>query len=198
MTATRRILVGEFGRPHGVRGLVHLRSHTAEPAAIAGYGPLSDESGARRFVLSWRTEGLVAVEGVTDRDAAARLTGTKLYVDRAALPATEEDEFYLADLIGLPAETAEGVALGTVAALEDFGAGTVLTLRDAEGREILLPFTRAVVPVVEAARIIVVLPSEDVVPPQPGEAESVDTPRPRRNVMRRPPGYRGGGGRDAA
>ncbi|MBP0492449.1 ribosome maturation factor RimM [Pararoseomonas indoligenes] len=195
MSASRRILVGEFGRPHGVRGLVHLRSHTAEPAAIAGYGPLSDEGGARRFVLKWLAEGLVQVEGVTDRDAAAKLTGTKLYVDRDALPEPEEDEFYLSDLIGLRAETEAGEVLGTVAALEDFGAGSVLTLRDANGRETLLPFTKAVVPVVEVSegRIVIVPPGEVEVPPQPGEAESVDTPRPRRPSMRRR-----SGGRDAA
>ncbi|MBB5694058.1 ribosome maturation factor RimM [Muricoccus pecuniae] len=195
MSASRRILVGEFGRPHGVRGLIHLRSHTAEPAAIAGYGPLSDESGARRFVLKWLAEGLVQVEGVTDRDAAARLTGTRLYVDRDALPPPEEDEFYLADLIGLRAETEGGELLGTVSAVEDFGAGSVLTLRDANGRESLFPFTRAVVPVVEiaAGRIVVVPPGETEVPPQPGEAEATDTPRPRRPSMRRR-----SGGRDAA
>ncbi|MCR0980610.1 ribosome maturation factor RimM [Roseomonas populi] len=195
MSASRRILVGEFGRPHGVRGLVHLRSHTSEPAAIAGYGPLSEESGERRFVLKWLAEGLVQVEGIADRDAAAKLTGTKLYVDREALPATEEDEFYLSDLIGLRAETEGGDVLGTVSAVEDFGAGSFLTLRDASGRETLLPFTKAVVPVVEVAagRVVVVPPGEVEVPPQPGEAESVDTPRPRRPSMRRR-----SGGRDAA
>jgi 16S rRNA processing protein RimM len=195
MSAPRRILVGEFGRPHGVRGLIHLRSHTAEPAAIAGYGPLSDESGARRFVLKWLAEGLVQVEGVADRDAAAKLTGTRLYVDREALPPTEEDEFYLSDLIGLRAETEGGEVLGTVSAVEDFGAGSIITLRDENGRESLFPFTRAVVPVVEIApgRIVIVPPEEQVVPPQPGEAEAGDTPRPRRPSMRRR-----SGGRDAA
>jgi 16S rRNA processing protein RimM len=195
MSASRRILVGEFGRPHGVRGLVHIRSYTAEPAAIASYGPLSDESGTRRFVLKWLAEGLVQVEGVTDRDAAAKLTGTRLYVEREALPPPEEDEFYLADLIGLRAETEGGEALGTVSSVEDFGAGSVITLRDANGREMLIPFTKAAVPVVEiaAGRIVVAPPAEEVVPPQPGEAEAGDTPRPRRPSMRRR-----SGGRDAA
>ena len=195
MSTSRRILVGEFGRPHGVRGLIHVRSHTAEPAAIAGYGPLSDEGGARSFVLKWLADGLVQVEGVADRDAAARLTGTRLYVAREALPPPEEDEFYLSDLIGLRAETEAGEVLGTVAAVEDFGAGSLVTLRDANGRETLLPFTKAVVPVVEVAagRIVVVPPGELEVPPQPGEAEAGDTPRPRRPSLRRR-----SGGRDAA
>ena len=195
MSTSRRILVGEFGRPHGVRGLVHIRSHTAEPAAIASYGPLSDESGACRFVLKWLADGLVQVEGIADRDAAARLTGTRLYIARDALPAPEEDEFYLSDLIGLRAEAEGGAVLGTVAAVEDFGAGSVLTLRDANGRETLLPFTRVVVPLVEVAagRIVVVPPDEQELPPQPDEAEAADTPRPRRPSMRRR-----SGGRDVA
>lgn len=194
-----RILVGEFGRPHGVRGLIHVRSYTAEPAAIAGYGPLSDEGGARVFALKWLADGLVQVEGIADRDAAARLTGTRLYVDRAALPETEEDEFYLSDLIGLRAETGSGENLGTVAAVEDFGAGSVITIRDVNGRDTLLPFTRAVVPVVEVAagRVVVAPPEEQTVPPQPGdgadEVQAGDTPRPRRPSMRRR-----SGGRDAA
>ena len=75
MAPAGRILVGEIGRPHGVRGLVKLRSFTADPAAIASYGPLTDETGQRRFALTLLSDGLARVEGVEDRDAAARLTG---------------------------------------------------------------------------------------------------------------------------
>ena len=70
----KRILVGEIGRPHGVRGLVKLRSFTADPAAIASYGPLTDEKGERRFALTFLADGLARVEGVSDRESAARLT----------------------------------------------------------------------------------------------------------------------------
>ncbi|WP_376092678.1 ribosome maturation factor RimM [Roseomonas sp. CCTCC AB2023176] len=168
----RRILVGEFGRPHGVKGLVHLRSFTADPAAIATYGPLSDESGARRFAITWLTEGLVRVEGVADRDAAARLTNTRLYVDRDAMPAPKEDEFYLSDLIGLAAIAADGAAIGTVASVDDYGAGAFLTIRDAAGKEILIPFTRACVPEVDVAdgQVTVVPPEEITVPPSKEDA----------------------------
>ena len=112
----KRIMVGEFGRPHGVRGLLRLRAFTADPAAITAYGPLSDEAGARQFRLTLKGPDLVAVEGINDRDAAQRLTGTKLFVVREALPPTEEDEFYLTDLIGLAAVTEAGDALGVVRA----------------------------------------------------------------------------------
>jgi 16S rRNA processing protein RimM len=166
----KRILVGEIGRPHGVRGLVKLRSFTADPAAIADYGPLTDEAGVRRFGITLLAEGLARVEGVADRDAAARLTGTQLYVERERLPPPEEEEFYLADLIGLRAETEAGERLGLVRQVEDHGAGTFLVVEGPPER--MLPFTRAVVPVVDLAggRIVVVLPDEVVVPPQAEDA----------------------------
>ena len=165
----KRILVGEIGRPHGVRGLVKLRSFTADPAAIASYGPLTNEDGTRRIALTVVAEGLARIEGIADRDAAARLTGTRLYVERDRLPPPEEEEFYLADLIGLPAATATGEALGSIRAVEEHGAGAFLVLDGPPER--LVPFTRACVPVVDLAaqRVVVVLPEEIVVPPQPGE-----------------------------
>jgi 16S rRNA processing protein RimM len=158
----RRILVGEIGRPHGVRGLVKLKSFTSEPASIASYGPLTDATGTRRFVVTWKGDGVAAIEGVADRDAAQRLTGTKLYVERDRLPATEEDEFYLSDLIGLAAVTEAGQPAGTVKAVEDHGAGTFLVLSK-DGRETEVPFTKAAVPVVDiAARRVVVAPLAEV------------------------------------
>jgi 16S rRNA processing protein RimM len=166
----QRILVGEIGRPHGVRGLVKLRSFTADPAAIAEYGPLTDEAGTRRFGLTLLSEGIARIEGVADRDAAARLTGTRLYVERGSLPPPEEDEFYLADLIGLRAEDSAGQPLGPVQAVEEHGAGAFLVLGGPPER--LVPFTRANVPVVDLAggRVVVTLP-EEVVVPSSGEAE---------------------------
>lgn len=168
--AVKRVMVGEIGRPHGVRGLVRLRAFTEDPAAIAAYSPLTDETGARRFAITLKGGDLAAIEGVADRDAAQRLTGTKLYVERDRLPAPAEEEFYLADLIGLVAVTEAGETLGTVRAVEDHGAGAFLVV-DGAGREHLLPFTRAVVPVVDVAtgRVTVVPPGEILAPPPQGE-----------------------------
>ncbi len=163
-------MVGEIGRPHGVRGLVRLRAFTEAPAAIAAYSPLTDETGAKRYAITLKGGDIAAIEGVADRDAAQRLTGTKLYVDRDRLPPPEDDEFYLTDLIGLAAVTEAGEALGTVRAVEDHGAGAFMIV-DGERAEHLLPFTKAVVPVVDIAggRVIVVPPDEVIVQPQPGE-----------------------------
>lgn len=171
--AVKRVLVGEIGRPHGVRGLVRLRAFTEDADAIAAYSPLTDESGTRRFAITLKGGDLAAIEGVADRDAAQRLTGTKLYVERDRLPPPEDEEFYLTDLIGLAAVTEGGESLGTVRAVEDHGAGPFLIV-DGAGREHLLPFTKAVVPVVDIAggRVTVVPPGEIIVAPQPGEGHA--------------------------
>ncbi|MDB5413034.1 MAG: rimM [Rubritepida sp.] len=161
------VLLGEIGRPHGVRGLLRVRSFTAEPESLVAYGPLTDESGTKRFALELLSPDLVRIEGVTDRDAAARLTGTKLYVPREALPPSKDpEEFYLSDLEGLAAFTEAGVALGRVRAVEDHGAGAFLILEGPPER--LVPFTRAAVPLVDVAsgRITVVPPAEIVVQEQ--------------------------------
>jgi 16S rRNA processing protein RimM len=169
----KRVLLGEIGRPHGVRGLVRLHAFTADPMAIGAYGALTDATGTRRFAVTPLPGGLGRIEGVADRDAAARLTGTKLYVARDRLPPpTDPDEFLLCDLEGLRAFGEDGSELGTVLAVEDHGAGPFLVIQGAGG-ERLVPFTRAAVPSVDiaAARLTVVPPPEVVVPPQ-GEEDA--------------------------
>jgi len=155
------ILLGEIGRPHGVRGLVRVRSFAAAPEGLTAYGPLVDEAG-RTLVLTLVAADLARIDGITDRDAAARLTGTKLYVPREALPPPEEEEFYLADLEGMAAVTEAGESLGEVRAVEDHGGGAFLVLSGPPER--LIPFTRAAVPVVDVAarRLVIVPPAESV------------------------------------
>ena len=168
----RRILMGVVGRPHGVRGLVHVHSYTADPGALAGYGTLADDRGGR-WSLAWRGPGVAELRdaggtALADRNAAERLVNTKLYVDREALPPAEEDEFYLADLVGMNAFAPGGTALGQVGAVHDYGAGTILEIGP-----LLVPFTRACVPVVDvvARRVIVDMPAEVVVTAEPSPSE---------------------------
>ncbi len=107
-------------------------------------------------------KGVVArIAGVSDRNGAEALKGLQLYVERARLPATSEDEFYNADLVGLRAEDAEGRRVGTVVAVVNYGAGDLLELRlEGTRKTELIPFTEAYVPVVDVPgnRIVVVLP----------------------------------------
>jgi 16S rRNA processing protein RimM len=165
-----RFCVGAFAGAHGVRGLVKLKSFTAEPDAILRYRPLTDEEGGREFAVTLVSAGpgpkgdafVAKVDGVNTREAAEALAGTRLYAPRASLPATDEDEFYHADLIGLAAETIDGKKLGKVAALHDFGAGDVLEIAIEGGKSMLVPFTRAAVPQVDpaAGRVVVDPPAE--------------------------------------
>ena len=149
------ILMGVIGRPHGVRGLLRITSYSED---LAVYGPLSDAKG-RRFVVRPRGAGVAEIAEivgdaevkVADRAAAERLTNTRLYVERERLPEPESDEFYLVDLIGLIAVDGAGVALGTVSAVHDYGAGVSLEIARDSAPPLLVPFTRACVPDVDVA-----------------------------------------------
>jgi 16S rRNA processing protein RimM len=158
----RRVLLGHISHAHGIRGEVVLKSYTADPEAIAGYGPLEDDTGGRVFkILSIREsgKGLIArIEGVADRNQAEALRGTDLYIDRAKLPAPDEGEFYYADLIGLSVVDASGKIVGRVVAVQDFGAGDLLEVRLAgQQRTEFVPFNDACVPEVdfEKGRVVI-------------------------------------------
>lgn len=160
--------MGVIGKPHGVRGLVRVNAYTEDPAALAGYASLLDRKG-RRFALEWVSEGIarlseLAPSGprpITDRTEAERLTNTELFVPRSALPEAEVEEFYLADLVGLAAQGRDGAELGRIAAVHDYGGGPCLEITGA-GAPLLVPFTKAAVPVIDlaAGRVIVEPPAE--------------------------------------
>ncbi len=161
-----RVLLGVVAAPHGVRGLVRIRSFTEDPMAVAGYGLLADETGKKRFKVealsASRGAVLARIEGVEDRNAAEAMRGTKLYVERSALPAAGEKEWYEADLIGLAAVGTDGRDWGKVVAFHDFGAGLMIevsggTSPGAPKGPIMMPFTDEVVPEidVEAGKVVV-------------------------------------------
>lgn len=158
------MLLGEFGAAQGLKGEVRIRSFTADAAAIAGYGPLEDEAGNPVEIASVRVtpKALIArVKGVSTREAAEALTGTRLYLPRTRLPAREEEEWYHADLIGLEALDSEGKLLGAIVAIHNFGAGDLLEMKPLSGgATVLVPFTRDTVPEidVEGGRLILNLP----------------------------------------
>jgi 16S rRNA processing protein RimM len=170
MTMTRpdRLCVGAIAGSFGVQGEVRLKSFCADPEAIAGYGPLWTEDGARSFTVKLTRANVsgglgVRLSGVLTKEQADALKGTQLYVDRDRLPSLPDDEFYHADLIGLTAQDTGGVVLGTVRAVHNHGAGDLLEILGPGMKSALLvPFTLAVVPTVDlaAGRIVVDLPEE--------------------------------------
>lgn len=163
------ILVGRFGAPQGVKGQVRLQSFTEDPLAIAHYAPLTDARGTRVFALSdprplRESMLVVSVVGVADRDAAAALTGLELFALRENLPPPDEDEVYVADLIGIEAVDDSGIVVGAIVAVPNYGAGDILELRPPDGGETLLvPFTKAFVPVVDVAarKVVVIVPPDE-------------------------------------
>ena len=165
--APDRICVGAISGAFGVGGEVRLKSFCAQPEAIAAYAPLYTEDGARSFgvrITRAIPGGLAArLSGITTKEEADALRGTSLFADRERLPSLPDDEFYHADLIGLPVFDTGGAQLGTVRAIYNHGAGDILEIF-APGRmtALLLPFTKAVVPTVDltAGRIVADPPEE--------------------------------------
>lgn len=170
----QRVLLGHISQANGLRGDVLIKSHTAVPEDIAAYGPLTNKDGSRAFdirVVRVTAKGVVAkITGVSNRDASEALRGTELYIDREKLPAPDEDDFYYADLIGVDAIGEDGRKVGTVVAVQNFGAGDLLEIRltKAKGTE-LLPFTKAFVPHVDldAGHVTIVWPEDS--PDEDGE-----------------------------
>ena len=171
----QKLLMGRIGAAHGIKGEVRIQSFTEDPMALVSYGPLStNRPGLTVRILSARTTTNVLVarlEGVNDRNAAEKLNGVELFVDRALLPATEgEDDFYHADLLGLRVQLTDGTSLGEVTAVPNFGAGDILEVRDERtGDTFLYPFTKAVVPEIRLSEgyLVIVPPIEA----EPGEEE---------------------------
>ena len=159
-----RVLLGEIGAAQGLKGEVRLRSYTQDPSAIARYGALQDEHGREIEIESLRVTPkalIVRIKGATTREAAEALNHTKLYIARALLPKRNEEEWYHADLIGLAAVDRQGEPVGTVVAVQNFGAGDLLEVKPAKGGPtVLVPFTRDTVPEVdvEGGRLTLVPP----------------------------------------
>ncbi len=161
------ILLGRIAGAQGLKGEVKINSFTADPEAIAAYGRLTGADG-RQFVIE-RVRHLkggavvASIAGVRDRGAAEALHGAELYVARDQLPEADEDEWYYEDLIGLKAVSPEGHDIGEVLSVQNFGAGDLLEIRSPDARQtVLVPFTSAVVPLVDMknARLVVDLPEE--------------------------------------
>jgi 16S rRNA processing protein RimM len=163
LTAPRLIMVAKADGAFGVRGEIRLTAFTEDPGALLRYGTLRREDGSVGLTLS---AGRVAKDGViaraaevATREEAQALRGLRLYVDRTILPAPDEDEYYLADLIGLAAVSPEGALLGRIKTVNNFGAGDLLEIQPADGSPSWWsPFTRDAVPDVRisAGEVVVV------------------------------------------
>jgi len=159
-----KICVGIILGPHGVRGQLRLGTYTEDPESIFDYAPLTDEKGVHVFDITVRGVGkdhyIISEKSCTSREEAEKLKGTKLYVDRAALPEEDDGEYYHADLIGLKAQDAQGADIGIVQDVHDYGAGAFLEIKPAHAKSFMLPFKDAFVPTVnlETGIVEVIIP----------------------------------------
>jgi 16S rRNA processing protein RimM len=181
-----RVCLGVIAGAHGVRGELRVESYTADPADIASYGPLTDETGRRRLTLTIvgavRGQLIARIEGVDDRDAAEALRGLRLHVERSVLPEPAAEEFYHSDLVGLATERSDGTRFGVIRALHDFGAGDVVEIERPNGERVMLPFTKAIVPVIDlaAGRVLVEPPVETEARPERSARSEAGDGRERR------------------
>jgi len=138
----RRVALAAVAGAHGVKGEVRLKLFSDSVESLSRHKKLFIGDAERRL-LSVREGGKTAVarfEGVADRAAAEALRGSLVEVDRTALAPLEDGEYYHADLIGLAAVDRAGKAVGTIVAVENYGAGDLLEIERGDGKRSLIPF----------------------------------------------------------
>jgi 16S rRNA processing protein RimM len=138
----RRIALAAVAGAHGIRGELRLKLLTDSADKLKGFEPLYVGGVARRLA-DLRQSGKAAIarfDGVEDRSAAEALRGALVEVDRSSLPPLEDGEYYHADLIGLPAVDTDGELVGSVVAVENYGAGDLLEIEGEGGKRSLIPF----------------------------------------------------------
>ncbi|MGQ0559312.1 MAG: ribosome maturation factor RimM [Sphingosinicella sp.] len=151
---SERVILAAVAGAHGVRGEVRLKlfgdldSFKRHKTLQAGDRPLTLVS-----VRPGRSGAVAAFAGIEDRTSAEALRGQKLTVPRSALPALAEGEYYHADLVGLRCEAADGTPLGTVVAVQNFGAGDLIEIARPNGTRALIPF-REDIAMHEGGRIV--------------------------------------------
>lgn len=152
----RRVALAAVAGAHGVKGEVRLKLFSDGIDTLSRQKKLY-VGGVERRLLFARDGGKGAVarfEGIADRSDVEALRGSLVEIDRSALPPLEEGEYYHADLMGLPAVDRGGVAVGTVKAVENYGAGDLLEIERGDGSTTLIPFRDGIADL-EGDRIVV-------------------------------------------
>ncbi len=157
------IVVGVLKGAHGVRGDVRVKSFTADPQDCFAYGALLDDTGETvltpRNVRATKDHFIVSPLQPRQKEAWDALRGTFLHVPRDAFPQTGEDEYYIADLVGLEVFGGGGEKRGQIKAVQNYGADDLLEIQpETGGNSIFVPFTRADVPTVNLAAKRVIIP----------------------------------------
>ena len=145
MTNTRPVTLAVIIGAHGVGGEVRLKVFAEDVASLKAHKSFNDGA----LTLKSLRDGnnvIARFAEIADRTMAEKMRGTELTVPRDALPPLGEGEYYHTDLIGLPAVSTDGADLGRVVAVENFGAGDVLEIEQADGKRFMVPMTVEAVP----------------------------------------------------
>lgn len=161
MADNNRICVAKIATAHGIKGLVKLHIFV-ENIELANGNLYTSDAGERALNITLKNAAakhwLAEIDGIKDRTEAEKLRGTNLYIDKATLPAPDEDEFYFSDLIGLPTVDEDGLEIGKIIATENFGAGDLLEIQPIGAESFYLPITDETVMKIEEYQIIVKIP----------------------------------------
>lgn len=137
----KRVALAAVAGAHGIKGEVRLKLFgSLEGLAGQSQVHIGGRDLALRQVRAAGKGAIASIEGVRDRSAAESLRGQLVEVDRSALPTLGEGEYYHADLVGLACADRDGNPVGTVAAVENFGAGDLLDIERPDGKRSLIPF----------------------------------------------------------
>jgi 16S rRNA processing protein RimM len=146
----RYILIGKIGKPHGLRGEVRLHLFSEQPENLKNYRRIfvvstNGELSQPLQLLSSREQGKAAIielESISDRDAADRLKGMGVLLEKTELPDTEEDEYYYYQYVGLAVKTVDDLFLGRVERIFSNGAQDILVIRGTD-QEYLIPIVKS-------------------------------------------------------
>lgn len=144
----KRICIAKIAQAHGVKGFVKLFIYAENIELLQSAALYTSEQSTKTLKINLKSSAgkywLAQIDGVTTKEAADALKGTELWIDRDALPDIddEEDEFYYEDLIGAVVYDQNEIKIGTVAAVDNFGAGDLLDIQRENGETFYLPFTK--------------------------------------------------------
>nr|WP_294815250.1 ribosome maturation factor RimM [uncultured Sphingomonas sp.] len=152
MSADRPVTLAAVIGAHGIAGEVRLKVFAED---LASYKSFNNGALTLKSLRAGSNGAIARFAEVADRNAAEALRGTQLTVPRSALPPLEDGEYYHVDLLGLPAVSDAGDALGKVVAIDNYGAGDVLEIERPDGKRFMVPMQPEAVPEWDAERLVV-------------------------------------------